>query len=1514
MEAAVASPRLSNNVTVEYTDPSGVFETIEPLLESILPLRNLHWKSPTRPLRSIDSLQVDFVPAETTHGTRGGDSVSSTPHRRHQIPGLRQTPYVKIYLLRCDDNDTYKNISRKLVREWVRSQSLSTQAHSRASVLSGGSSGGGSSSSSAGGGGGAGGASSGGASSSSGSGGGSSMSQDNHDACDWLIVHVASEGSDRAPSTTSALKWTGRASTSVLERVRADFNGSSKSAVDRVAQLRVPRGGWAQRRTPEQDAQIDDLVMKLKYAILTAFSSRINQYEEDIREKDAQRSLPGWNFCTFFMLKEGLVLGFEHVGLYDDALVGYDELAVGLDSTLRDQMADEHQHAGTFLEYSKEVASRLKEAVDSVDASGGSTDSPFGDSSSAPPQAQPRPRPPPKDGTGIPDCVYVEEHDYPFDVHKKPYRDMILANNISVFDFKVYIFSRQMTLLLKAAKAHPTRSNARSGAKSAPHTDLSLLAEICERASEFISYAARTLRHDLLTALPTLQQRSCSDTVAAEVVDNLVASWTYAAVSQVLTQTSSLLLDVSNSCLVHNGDKMAAAALSAFLADRPQPQPPRRSSSLSTTQTPATFASPQPAFGRRMSPSPARGNNSITRNGSIDLAATRGDLFDLARRVLDRIGRRRTWVRSWRDIDPLHLSAAEEQSDAFQSVSLNDDDDGASPPIESTPQANASESSPPTMHGLDTPILKEAAFSADAYHRIRDELTDQLFRLYFSAGRIRLASTALLDLARSKYRCGETTIAGNLFDYLAAFYGARGWRVLEGITLELCADCLYKTAQWEGYVQAMLRLVSSYVGDGLAQASSKSGNARRSSVLLRAQSADHDESRLARYITDLLQASARSETVVPAQLSQFFDQLTVHPAIVHLDNGEGTGIVISLRCRLGRQVQVKQVRLCLSDRSNASTKVWFECNKEVVVTSAPTQITVEAPVSMNCECLVERLEVRVENILFVKDFAPTTQAESNPPNQNPVVVALFSSASGLDARITAPRLINLSRLRTVDVQITAGQNDVQTGLLRVKPATAGLRLRVADASLTDGDVQLDVSTTGQIELKGLAAGAIARVSIPYTMELNQQSLSIKLELSYETKSGTFLFSTNASVLSLLPISVNVQDIFQDTVLISKFTVSPGLLTPIRLYDCHIESTPAYEVMPSLPPGSTLNVFPKQPASIVYKTFPRLDEQHGTSPDAGQPLALNITFSCLDEECLFRIKEKLQDDLANSEFRRFSRLLVPKLLQAFTQRWSAGDLEVIGLLREVTVLPFDVMRWPEYFESIGLTASGSLLDWLRQWHAANAVVQLDDTMPADQLRRITIPVDVPELQVVHTAVLELVVEDTTGPNAAEAGQTWGRPRRLCALVNEMIAAKLKIWHTRRWCHPSRREAAETLEFIYDLTSNSDVWVIGGRKRGVFTAADGECRTFDVLLLPQKTGHLLLPGLEIKSYVVRESDQRDEIPCELDYRSYAQSILVTPNFQSTTVLLDPAGSSNLSDGSWLVDSKRFLSAENPRLLPC
>ena len=519
------------------------------------------------------------------------------------------------------------------------------------------------------------------------------------------------------------------------------------------------------------------------------------------------------------------------------------------------------------------------------------------------------------------------------------------------------------------------------------------------------------------------------------------------------------------------------------------------------------------------------------------------------------------------------------------------------------------------------------------------------------------------------------------------------------------------------------------------------------------------------------------------------------------------------------------------------------------------------------------------------------------------------------------RLINLEEMRSLELELHSGRNDIKSGTIRVRPATAGLRLRSAEAELVEGDMKITANNeSGNIEFSQFGSRSFVRFRIPYTVEENHPTLSARAEVTYETEHGRFSYSSVHNVVSALPISVNVQDIFKDEALFSRFTISPAMMVPLRILGCRIPSSDVYQVESNIREKVAWDVFPKQPASLLYKIQPRKDRI--ASPGAKGSLRLTVEFTCIDDECLDSVEKIFRADIEASEFRRHTSLLTSHVVDAFRTQLSTSDMEVVALTREVGTLAYEDVRWENLFGALK-GPTDDLRKWLVDWHHKHPTITLPLQQPTIPSRRIVIPVDIPEIQVVQTAELRL------GPLAD------AQPTITHAAVGQMIAAELRLRHTRRWCSPEHQEhVGSALEFAYELHTNPELWLVGGRRRGNFLACEGETTTFAVMLLPQKAGHLLLPGLEIKAFVPVSSTstvvttpsttaattpaanitatagsgnagaplQRRQIACEVDYRNHGETVQVLPDLRKTTVSLSTSGGSQNGGGSWLVDSER------------
>lgn len=711
---------------VEYSDPSGIFPSISNHLQRRLPLRNLHWTSTSRPLRSISSLHVELVPdhrplsrgasARPGSGDVSNANPNGTRERRHQIPGLRQTPYLKIYLLRCKDSETYKSTSRKLLREWVKDHTPPSQSSSLTNKA------------------------------------------DNHDAFEWLIVHVvmSNEESWKGPRLSGSYKgeahlekasggsrWSARGSSSLIEKIRSDFNATSKTAVDRVAQIQIDGAGEIEVSTrsdlqdKEEQNGFNDLTFKLKSLILASFDQRVSQYEEDIREKDSQRNLPGWNFNTFFLLKEGLARGFESVGLVEDALTSYHELSASLTAIAASQLTRTSSGGGAnnFGDFTDDLLDALRRAIHTVKAAlNQETSSDIADT----------PKHDNENGFHHLGAAVL-------DTNRKPFRELILANKISAFDFQCYVFARQVSLLLRLANLVPPKEMSptdgasdeehhmgdsrlqqtkRTFKANQPEANLSILADVCRQAVHFITSISRVLRNDFYSSRDHLAQSNqgldvISNDIVECIIENLVASWTFSACESILEKTyassllsplEALLIQFKEYNSISEFDQDGSPDRSS--AARREDLPPRTSSLQSPHSITSGSIHPKRLPAVTLLDSARLLPPRSSQTGSQNLAAQRADLSNLSRGILGNLGLRH---------DGWGLFAHSDWSeDKMDDVPLEDTPTDVSiDPVIShiTPYA-------PTRVGIENPLLVMALSSEDNFYASY-EVTSQSLILNF---------------------------------------------------------------------------------------------------------------------------------------------------------------------------------------------------------------------------------------------------------------------------------------------------------------------------------------------------------------------------------------------------------------------------------------------------------------------------------------------------------------------------------------------------------------------------------------------------------------------------------------------------------------------------------------------------------------------------------------------------------------------------------------------------------------
>ncbi|KAI1110530.1 trafficking protein particle complex subunit 10 [Nemania sp. NC0429] len=1538
-------PFSTSKVTVEYHDPHDVFKLVAPGLVPRLPLRNLHWQSHAGPLRSIETLHVELVSsadedslaspispptapsqqqqqqqrsqndgfqtqigataaaAVTATATQSSEAIDqsigrgSVPARRHQIPGLRRTPYLKIFFVRCDDNDSYKSHVRQEIRDWIKANThASTSRKANAA--------------------------------------------ENHDAFEWLIVHVVlpntvaatqprksdvGSGSDKS---SAASRWRPGSST-LLEKLRSDFNSSGKGATGRVSQVRIgvndvpydilPRvvpavpSGYTETEKETEDAWTD-LIAKFRSLILSSFDMRVTQYEEDIKEKDAQRSLPGWNFCTFFILKEGLARGFESVGLVEDALVGYDELSVGLDMIVNDQsLGASGSAANTLHPYTEDLKKLALKARAAVVEMSYEDDELVDLESSQSAGAQPA----------------DSYDDIPISANKKPYRDLIVANNVSIFDFRCYIFARQIALLLRLGNAWSTREELLAKLKEqqesvlhgvAPRApppkhkeneqeELPMLAEICQRALRFIPAVSQVMRSDLLSALSDATGTATEgdteaalaiDPVTSEIVDNLVASFAFSTAQQILAQTSTKSLPIPSSSLgLRDGPEPKAAI--------PEPKTmmhPARSSSLNVRPGGAGIPRPPPSphvfsSGQPQSMSDHQGApSSFLKVGLEDLAARRAELYTLSRNILEESGKKRGWSNGWANTPVVS------QSIMVNMVDIDLGDDGLAAEQQITEPIIS-------MSGISNKLLKTALDNSDDFYRLYEILTDKGLRHYTVANHTHSIQSTMADLAVLKYHLKDYASAASYFWRTTPFFGESGWSLLELSMLVMYSTCLKELQRRDEYVKVLLKLLS--------KAAAAEKDRRQATTSFKSEAEDYPESQdIKGLLDDLLLETKAVSTELRIPLSSFFSSVQIDGSPEYDEGRDGFALRLKLDSLLVDDLVVDVARVHIVNVSTGSLKeIWLNQEGPITIRPGRSKLKLRGNASIPGSYEVDKIDMRAGKLHLYFERQVGYPSDGASALLKSPQVSLYQRVDTLDVRLCTSKHIQLDRNSNVDLELDTGWNNLSKAEVRVKGATGGLRLLSSEAKCVDPPFGFSQPPEGGVfHFDAIPAKTTVRIRLPYTLEQDAPNIALRIEVFYETEHGNYFFSKTPTVHTGLALGVNVQDVFKHSTLFSRFTVSTASPGPLRLLKSELLESDMFEATFGIPPSDPVIIFPQQPASLLYKIKRKSGVPNG--PKTPKTMYLRLHYSILRDEIESTIQGSLITTLDGTTLHSFSRLLVSSVLSVVRKGLGGIQLERAALLGSIDTAFIAHVDYQRMFHGLGKDDAGvdvakSLTSFLRTWQAENPTLHL----PRPELVRpscILIPVDIPSVTIVHTADIKLQ------PQPAAPGSLASHAATPMVCTHQLLPATLHLKWTRMWDTLTPPSSQADLEFSYELSGPTDTWLLGGRRRGHFvipapdsdeererSSSPGTTEAeIPILLIPLREGWLPYPSVEIREVrsdpIPNHTDDKSkapEIQYETDARNLGETVYVIADRSSVTLSLDASGPGG---GPLVLDAKR------------
>ena len=625
------------------------------------------------------------------------------------------------------------------------------------------------------------------------------------------------------------------------------------------------------------------------------------------------------------------------------------------------------------------------------------------------------------------------------------------------------------------------------------------------------------------------------------------------------------------------------------------------------------------------------------------------------------------------------------------------------------------------------------------------------------------------------------------------------------------------------------------------------------------------------YLKQLVAASADLPTDVDAKMDDFFDDIELGREIGLLEDKDGFSYQLSFRHVLDDDITFDEVSVRLLRVDDPQTEIVVTRATPLDVKTGVVHVELESNSTTFGAYYIDKITLKAKKLQFVHDLRPPTIPETSAlgivyapsgdeersQRERPFVL-LYPHVRAFEASTRLAKSVHMEKTKHLEVKLNSGMNDIQSIDLKLKPASAGLRLYLGDAEATGIDRRNDKEMkVGVLALDSMAPDQEAIVQIPYTMDHAISKIVVRLEAHYSTAAGNFCFFAAVKLPAAMPLDVNVTDLFRHDALFSTFTARTTDRSPLVVTNAVLSDSKLYAV--ESPPVSVLPtmVLDKSPLSLLYK-ITRKSNTGAASKIAKKDatLSLAVQYQSVEELILASMSKTFAADIKSSEFKHLRRLLVPVLQERARQRLLRSDMDRAALLGEAKVPSFADLGWFEIVDTLSLTLQRALSDWLMKWHIEHSRIDINlPTQPTNEDKCLSLAVEVPNVDIAFSVSVSLLEPCLTGEAGMERVVKLGQP----------MTAGLKISYSRGWSTKMIQGAQQgdqgpkSNDFFLDVQAEPETWVIGGARRKHFTLPSAtdesgdQVFTFPIVLVPLQLGSHPLPQLDVQ---VAKDDEGSE----------------------------------------------------------
>ncbi|KAF4615296.1 hypothetical protein D9613_003220 [Agrocybe pediades] len=696
--------------------------------------------------------------------------------------------------------------------------------------------------------------------------------------------------------------------------------------------------------------------------------------------------------------------------------------------------------------------------------------------------------------------------------------------------------------------------------------------------------------------------------------------------------------------------------------------------------------------------------------------------------------------------------------------------------------------------------LNTAINSRDSFYELYVAVTNRSIDLYAKSGRRKFALKLHGNLAALELHRGNFATALNTYTSLPAHYAPHLWTSLESFMLSRALDthANLDSPQNVEWIHIVLSFLKTYVEQ------------------IDAEMLMHEVDKV-EYISQLVKSLRASVEELDNDLAH-----PDHPVLgirvsnqaKLADTRDGSYIDISVTNHLPCALPVDELSVTVTGRD--SEKFRYASNPLTSCPPGKSTYTLFCPTSTSGSFILETSEARSSHLLLQWNHRKTSNKGSAPQLQH--LVRVPHDPLALNVRISQSNRIELGKPQSLMVVLSTGRNNV--GKLHVNLTSPSVTFRCQEAVIVEeqSDEIFNAGNDG-IQMEDVDEETDVTFLVPHSDASALTAMKVNIEVEYVTTDEpliTRIAHFSRVLITTLPVSVNVEDFFRGTRLISKFTVSSTSHQHVRIADASLDLPPngieGVQVQSALKKRRVVTVTPAQPANFLFV----VDSANGPVRES---LSLRIKYRMLREEVESIIESIVRDIIEEHEATSQHRIiLVNKLIDALES--EAGWVEMYGITGELVV--------PEILNQ------DSEVDTLLKDARKRLADHRHPESPVGFWREIKIPVDVPYMNIVAAAGIRII--------STPYAKTSDDSQRPSLYAGQPISANLTIHTSFHWGTSSSDKNKQYL-LRFNIEEMVREWLVSGPKRGDFVAKDGETYTVPITLIALHHGEYSLPKISI-----------------------------------------------------------------------